>query len=411
MRKFTILILVILIPLVSSIEFEMKTEFDQGETLLAKISGNFLDQITEENIFFYRGHIRIPVVYDIGKIDDDFYIYAMLTGKGLGDYSIKIKDVKYMEGVEIIEEDIVKEFAITDDIAAFSLNPGFKITSGNFSLKVQNLQSQKIEIKIKTPEEFISENSIELKSGEIENINFGLNIEDSIFEEMELKSGGTSYLIPVFANKVNITEQEEELNFKFEPNFVNVSMAEDSNSKRIIYIRNIGDLDAENITLSFSSSLNPYVNVSPQQIETLEKDSNEKIEIDIISNSEPEEIEGTITAISENFSAFMTLTLNFIEDYIPEEFPENENAEIATTCFQLGGIICEDDEECTGELTPAKDGLCCLAQCETIKKSSTGKIIGWIIVAAIILLLLWFFKKYKKVKPKIDLMKIGKRKK
>jgi len=411
MRKFIILALILLIPLVSSVEFEMKTEFSQGETLLARISGNFLDQITAENIFFYRGYVRIPVVYDVGKIDGDFYIYALLTGKGQGDYSIKIKDVRYMEGAEIIEEEIVKGFTITDDIADFSLSPGFVITSENFSLEVQNLQNQKIEIKVDAPEVFISEDSIELKSGEIKKVNVGLNTESQIFEQIKLKSGDISYSVPVFVHKVNKTEQKEELNFKFEPNTVNVSMAVDSNSKRIIYIINTGDLDAEDITLSFSQSLEPYVNVSPQQIRTLEEDSNEKIEIEIISDSEPGTVEGAITAVSENFSASMVLTLNFIKDYIPEESTDDGNAEIETTCSQIGGVICEENEECTGELTPTKDGLCCLAECKLIKKSSTGRIIGWVIVAGIVLLLFWFFKKYKKVKPKIDLVKIGRRKK
>ncbi len=82
--KKLVIILILLIPLISSLEFEMKTEFDQGETLLAVVSGNFLDQITEDNVFFYKAHVRTPMVYDVGKINEDFYIYAMLTEKEQG---------------------------------------------------------------------------------------------------------------------------------------------------------------------------------------------------------------------------------------------------------------------------------------------------------------------------------------
>ncbi len=60
---------IFIIPIISAVEFEMNTEFDQGETLLAKISGNFLEPITAENVFFHRGHVRIPMVYDVKEIE------------------------------------------------------------------------------------------------------------------------------------------------------------------------------------------------------------------------------------------------------------------------------------------------------------------------------------------------------
>ena len=131
------------------------------------------------------------------------------------------------------------------------------------------------------------------------------------------------------------------------------------------------------------------------------------IDINIISDLEPVIIEGTIIATAGNFSSSLTLILNFIEDYIPAD----GEGEIETTCAQLEGIVCEDNETCTGETRPTKEGICCLAECEEIKKSSTGKIIGWTVVIVVVLLLLWFFKKYKKVRPKVDLLKIGRRKK
>ena len=407
--KKLVIILILLIPLISSLEFEMKTEFDQGETLLAVVSGNFLDQITEDNVFFYKTHVRTPVVYDVGKIDEDFYIYAVLTGKDQGNYSVKIKDVRYMSGVEIIDEDIVKNFTITENTTDFSLNPGFVITSENFFLEVQNLQEQKITIQIDTLEFFTSEDSLELKSGETQKINFELNTEDQVFEEIKLNSENTDYSVPVFVDLPNLTEEEERLDFKFEPGTVEVSMATDSDAKRIIYILNTGNVDAENISISVSPLLEPYVEISPETINDLDKNSNKRIEIDIISDLEPVIIEGIITAEAGNFSTSMALILNFIEDYIPEE-PEDEE-EIVTTCAQLNGVICGDGERCTGETTPTKDGLCCLASCVEIKKSSTGKIIGWAVVVVVILFLFWFFKKYKKVKPKVDLLKIGKGKK
>ena len=416
MKKITIILMILLIfPLISSVEFETKNEFDQGETLIAVVLGNFLDQITRENIFFYRGHVRIPVIYEIGKIQDDFHIYAMLTGKEQGNYSVIIKDIRYMSGIEIVDEDIVKNFTITENTTDFSLNPGFVITSEDFFLEVQNLQEKRITIQIDIPGAFISETSLELKSGELKRINFELNEEaqnlSSYFEEIKLNSENTDYSVPVFVSvmsDINITE-EERLNFKFEPRIVDVSLATNSDSNRIVYLLNKG-ASVEDIFISVSPLLEPYVIVSPQKINTLEENSTEKIEIFITSGTEEIIIEGQIFARTENFTSSLILILDFIKDFIPEE-PEDEEV-IMTTCVQIEGIICEEGERCTGQISPTKDGNCCFAPaiCEETPKSQTGKIIGWGVIILVILLLFWFSKKYKKVKPKVDLLKIGKRK-
>ncbi len=411
MEKLVIvLIFLLMLPLISSIEFEMKTEFDQGETLLAVISGNFLDQITENNVFFYKDHVRIPVVYDVRKINGDFYLYGMLTEKTQGNYSIKVEDVRYMNGAQIIDEDIIKNFTITENTIDFSINPGFVITSEDFFLEVQNLKNQKITIQIDAPKVFISESSLEIKSGETKKINFELDTENQVLEEIKLSSGNTDYSIPIFINLINETKEKKEFEFKFEPNNINVSMATDSDTKRIIYILNTGDTAVENITLLISSSLKSYIEISPETINELDKDANKKVEINIISDSELGILEGTITANNGNFSTSVTLILNFIEDYIPKDGEENESGTILTTCAQLEGVICGDNEGCTGETIPTKDGICCLTSCKEIKKSPTGKIIGWVVVVIVILFLLWAFKKYKKVKPKVNLLKIGKKK-
>ena len=144
-----ILILLLVVPLISAVEFDMKTNFSQGETLMAKVSGNFLESITNENIFLYRGHVRVSINPYVAKINNDFYIYAQLLGKAPNNYSIVIENAKYMEGNQVNEEDIVKNFSITEDTADFSIEPGFIVTDSDFFIKVQNLQDNKITIQIK----------------------------------------------------------------------------------------------------------------------------------------------------------------------------------------------------------------------------------------------------------------------
>ena len=131
--KRTILILFLLIfPLISAVEIDMKDEFDQGETLMAKISGNFLEQVKKENILFYREHVRVPLEYDLAKIDNEYYVYAELGNKEPNNYSLRIENVNYMKGATVVDDDLIKEFIITEEVADFSINPGFVITEKEF---------------------------------------------------------------------------------------------------------------------------------------------------------------------------------------------------------------------------------------------------------------------------------------
>lgn len=228
MKKVLLLIaLLLILPLFSAVEFDMKTNFSQGETLMARISGNFLEPVLKENIFFYRGHVKIPVEYDIAKIDEEYYIYALLGDKSSDNYSIALENVKYMEGTEVVKGDIIRNFTIINEMADFSINPGFVITSEDFSIEVQNLKDYQITIEIdenktETGGGFFSfffkdsdsgDNLVIVKSGEIKNIEFELGNETS-FRKIWLSTENLEYEIPVYAfvSQIQSEESEEEQN-------------------------------------------------------------------------------------------------------------------------------------------------------------------------------------------------------
>ena len=127
-----------------------------------------------------------------------------------------------MQGVNIVDEDIIKNFTITEDVADFKVNPGFVITDEPFTIEVQNLRDFKIEIEInenKTTtnigffESLFSlgtfEGDIELFSGEIKDLEFDLGNETS-FSFIELKTENTTYEIPVYLFVSEIIETEEQ---------------------------------------------------------------------------------------------------------------------------------------------------------------------------------------------------------
>ena len=183
MRKKFILFLLIFLSIqgIFAVEITMNSEYNRGETLIAKISGNFLTSLGRENIFFYKGHTKIPLEFDITKIDYDYYLYAVLSNKAEGNYSLSIENIKYKVGPDIEEENIVKNFSISNKTAEFFLDKGFIVSSGEFSLILENLNDTSLIINISTeeldPEIYVySEEetfySLSLRSGESKKIFF-----------------------------------------------------------------------------------------------------------------------------------------------------------------------------------------------------------------------------------------------
>ncbi len=327
---FLLIFLFLLFPVLSAVEIELKDSLDKRETLLAVISGNFMEQLEKDNIFFYREHVKLNLDYAVAKIDNDYYVYALLGDREPGNYSLRIENIQYMQGTTLSDEDIIKPFEITDNLADFSVNPGFIITDEPFNIQVQNLQDFKITIEIteNKTEEAIgffealfrgmqeSDTSVELSSGEIKNLEFDLGNETS-FRFVELSTENLTYSIPVYAIVTETTGGEQ--------------------------------------------------------------------------NESSENGTGT-------------------ENGVPSSEDEEIPIVSTKTCEQLNGTFCGENEVCSDDVpTYATDGVCCLNTCEEIKKSNTGKILGWTMIIIILIVVIWFFKKKsKRTNREINLLNIAK---
>lgn len=405
-KEIVILFLFILvsIPLISAVEFDMKDSYKKGETLLAKVSGNFVEPLLKSNIYFYRertdgkGYIRTTAnVYDITKINDEYYIYAQLPEEA-NNYSLNLEDVRYYKGSQISEDDLIKYFIITNETFDFSIYPGFINTAKDFSVKLQNLQDSKITVSITTTTETgrasdsifaqifggeieeAAENSLTLKSGEIKDIDFSsTNVKNSTFKKIKFSTANSQYELPVFIFS-NQSRIEEESELQFNLRTINVTSATNSETQKIIYLENTGDKDLENINLSLSSSLKDYVSLSITNISKLEKNTSQKIELVFYANKTLSTL-GTLKARSNLTSDSADVYFTTIKDYIP---PANETPGDNPPPTNSNGTLIPDEP--TG--------------------SSSGAWIGWILVIAIVGFLVWFFfTKYRRAKRPFDLIK------
>jgi hypothetical protein len=204
MKKGLVFVFVLFIlSFVSSAAIDVKPTYDKGETLISKISGNFVDPILEENVYFYRGYVRIPMDYDVAKVNGTYYLVASLLGKTENNYSIAIKDVRHYEFGQISSEDITGNFSITSSIADFYIVPGFIVSSGDFSMEVYSLSNSEININVE-PFSGITSNDLVLGPSEASIAIFSTSsLQQSSFGILKLSTSNTEYEVPASISKTS----------------------------------------------------------------------------------------------------------------------------------------------------------------------------------------------------------------
>ena len=109
---FLFLFSLLTISLISAIQVNSPEEVSKDETVLVKITGNFINPILRENILLQRDHVTVSSDFALIKVHDIYYIATPLLGKNQGNYSVVIKDATYQLGNTVVEEDIFINFTL-----------------------------------------------------------------------------------------------------------------------------------------------------------------------------------------------------------------------------------------------------------------------------------------------------------
>lgn len=391
-----IVLILMILPLFSAAQFNFRDSYNKGETLIGKISGSFIDPIGENDITFYKGHTRIPVEYKLYRYsNNEYYLYALLGGKDAGGYSFTISNVRYfIEGAQVADDDLTFNFTINDVFADFSVNPGFIESGGDFDIEITNLLGDSLTINgSENNELFALSDATTLNAGETKDLTVDITtLGDSNLQLLKLSAGATTYEIPIF-----VTGIEEELvrSFKFQENVVVLGVKTNESFQRVVHLFNDGDYDLASILFFESGRLSNYVNISPEEIPLIKSGEMFDVVLNITGGDKEETINGEIRAVAYDPTISTILPIQVIVSNEPQNKTVEVNGTVTyltQTCEELNGSVCTIDEEtCSEDNVNTKSGACCLGICQEIKKSSKGKIIGWLIVIFAVLYVLWFF--------------------
>jgi hypothetical protein len=407
----------------SAIEFNMSDSFGREGVLTAKLSGQFVQPPTKDNVVLYRGHVRTAANAQVGKVDEDYYIYVPLAGKEPRNYSLIIEDIAYMKGTQKITEDLSKNFTITEEYANFTVSPGVLVTKDDFKITIDNLLDETIPVflVIKTlsgEEGGISsysedvEHEFQIKPGK-EDLSFELDyLPGPTSKAFTFYYENLSYTVPISLYVDEQSEQSKTFAFDIQPTELDLTMPTFTNLTRLVYIYNTGTGTLTDVKVN-ADELKPFATLSEDRFSQILPNSNANLELRIVSASE-QTISGKLEVrTDEGVYNEIQVSLRFKEGYEPS--PEEVGPELKTDekCEspEIKGVVCQKGEICDGESFYADNGLCCKGTCKKEPSGAAWKILGWGLLIALILGGVWFyFKKYKGVKKPVDLLKFAMKK-
>ena len=388
--------LLLILPIVSAVNINIQDNYPPGETLIGTLEGNFLSQLTQQNFYFYSNRVQIPLIFDIAKIQDKYYFYALLPVEEKN-YTLLIKDVKYYENGHEFIQDLEKNFSVSGNASDFSVWPGFLIMKNSSEIFIESL-SKSLTASVK----FLnSTQQVQVGFAQKKKVSLEASVTNFTLTEVEVSGLNTKYLIPAailsksnISEIVNITETEK---FRFSKSEYNFSVNKKNETEFKIYLQNLGDIEIKDISLNFSDTLQDTLNISPAEISALGEQDSQAIILTVNAKSVKKFI-GKISATSENYSAESFIIITSFEENAALPQPPVSNTTGEISCADLNGVLCFSNQECSGTSQNTLEGLCCISGGCQEKTSYWGYIIGIIIIITIGAGLYYLYIRSKKAK-------------
>lgn len=399
MKKSLILVAFVFILasliVVSAVSSDIKSSYSPKETAIVKISGNILESINPSQIELRKGEFtKVPMIYDVKKLGSDQYIW-FIAPENANNYTLIIRNLSTSVSGVNQKVDFYQNFTVSGDLVDYNINPGFIITSTDFtiistlnrddSVNIEVDDSVKRTITLSPGENNIKFNIADFPSSGIYLINFGkYRFPAYITKKTQEKNNSVNYTYPI------------EDSIKFVPSdIMNIQVYRSNPGFYPIYIINTGDNDIAEVNLVYNKKL--FI-ISPVDSGIrLRARETRNLSLIVNSNLSANEINETIYAYYSNYSIPFYVQMKLTDNLSSVSNYSTGNSGLLK-CVDLHGAICSVGQLCSGQIVPSSDGNCCTNLCVTSKPKSSKVWIGILIIAILILLLIFLILKYKKTK-------------
>ncbi len=404
---------IFLLASVSALSITLPENVNQGSTIIVTLQGNILNPIAKSDVGFFEGHVQIPLDYDIEKIEDTYYIYALVPySEKL--YTLKINDVYFKENNAFKTADLEANFSSSNLTADFNVNPGFIITRENsFQLDLYNNLNSNLDITYTLGN---TEGSKTIPLQETSKLNIDTSkIKGTSLNHLIISSQNTQYDISVYVirnqtfiqvekndSNNSIIEFLEGPNLQFSIDKIDETLKIGEGYEYPLVLENQGDEDSGEITLKVSDELIDFVSLEISSIENLPPNAKQEIKFSIFTKI-PINLEGGILAESSKSSDELKIVLFAEENVEPVSSIKSKSL-----CKDLNGTICLLSQTCSGKSVPSSDNIFCCTNgvCQNPGNQTTGEgnnsntVSIIIVVVALLIILGLIFWRLKKTRKK-----------
>jgi hypothetical protein len=386
------------------------------ETLIGTIStqGEFLEDITKDDITFYEGRKEVMFDYDLYHFNGTYYFFVIFNKEG--DFTIKIKEILFNLAGEVgskkIEQTISSRYSNIDNQTGektnlLSIKPGIvysldnsaslsffnrgendlSVKIGETTLSIAAFQAKTVQLNLVYPLTYVSASTY--KTFSIPVIYLGAKIEGTQPE-----------------NETNITEvPDSELLLELEAIDV-IAPINETISKKIEFA-NTGDNEIVNITIQNNISM-----LSLDVPKTISAQDSAVLSFSVLSSKKGFVNDSILLTYSEggfNYELEIPVTIYILKEnssdvpVVPDD----------VSCEEFGGELCEG--YCNGDEKITTDGYCCTGECVPFDqpvvvddKKTSAWVYGLLIFLILGLIGYFIYKKYKKVEPEGPEQKIEK---
>jgi hypothetical protein len=385
-KLFLAFLLLAILPSVFAISVSVDKTYTPRETILVKFDGNFLNNpIIAENIQFYSGRQLVALEYNVAKLDNSYYLYAILPNIERN-YTLVVKNVHYFEAGQEKMQTLQYNFSVTGNVSDFTVKPGFVITDTTFPLTLESNTNQ-LTVQLNYAD---FSTSIDLMPGIPKTIQVPLQFTQNV-TLLKLKSQNTEYNIPV----KSLTFARELKELSLDKQSYNLTIVRGSPYMLKIYLTNKGSEEIKDISISSNKNLN----ITPSKIPVLAPST--VAELNILMKpleSFTDTIEASASGVSVSSQIIVNVQIVPIQNLTPEEKQER-------SCLEIGGSICDSDQVCSGSTETTIEGTdaCCIGTCKT--RISFGKIISIVLIIAALGAGAYYIFRLTRKKPQKNVLK------
>jgi hypothetical protein len=393
MKKIIILLLLLTLPTTSAITTTLKDSYLPSETITIEIQGNILSPIEKEDIVLKRLNVQVPIEYDVKRLGDKWFLY-LIAPQSENNYTLYINNIETTVNGIPQTLGFQQNFSVVGELVPYTIKPGFLTEQDDYKLSITLNKDIPESIQISFPEE----HSETLSPG---SNTITINAANSEAGLYEVTLG--IYTIPILVeNKIPQEELNKEPNLVFIPEEIESVVFIEESLVYPVTIYNPSQVDIENIILDFDEEL--FV-IEPNLIPVLHPRESFEFNLSLKKRNQP--IEEFIIIEHPEFSAQLPVTVSYTENKEEVSTPYLTETRQLKYCAPPAKV-CSSDEVCSEPTISTIDQPnCCPTECVPAKaKSSTGKIIGYLIAFVVLVILLIVGARYMKSrKIKEDPMK------